>query len=169
MFGTAEACSSISAYTQVLGCSCVGGAQFEECIVCEFGLENPNHFMTELGATCAVGREYVKQDVYNFGNEIACNEARSNATASGCVCKDGPQQEGEDQALGCVVCRHGLSNPDFFVDAIQANCGDAALFIQENSSAPEECEENRLGLLELGCSCKEEESKANVTANFLDV
>ncbi len=171
-FGTEEACVGVSAYAQAVGCSCVGGSQFQECLVCEFGLENPDHFMAEIGTTCAAAREYVLQDVYNFESESTCNDARLNMTLSGCVCKDGLQEDAlvaDSEALGCVVCNHGLSNPNLFVDAIQAQCGDAALFIEKNSSAPGECEENRLGLLELGCSCKQDESTANVTANSLGV
>ncbi len=77
--------------------------------------------MPETGTTCGVASEYLRQNVGNFGNETKCNEARINATLSGCECKDDIKDESEQTDLvKCVVCENGLSNPELFVDAIEA-------------------------------------------------
>ena len=171
-FGTEEACVSVSAYMQAIGCPCIGGSKINECVVCEFGLQNPDFEMSALGTTCSVAREYVRQDVSNFGTENECNEVRMNATLSGCVCNDDPRESEEADLVKCVVCENGLSNPQLYVDAIEAQCSDAALFIEGNIAeynTPSACEEGRLGLLELGCICNESNVLSEESTNSLYV
>lgn len=111
-FGTEEACVEVSAHTQAIGCPCIGGSEIKECVVCEFGLENPNHVM-DTGTRCSLAREYVRNSISNFGTESKCNEARTDATLSGCICNYNPPEQSEETDLvKCVVCENGLSNPE---------------------------------------------------------
>jgi len=160
-------------YSEDVGCICNGGRRFTQCVVCENGIENPDHIIEEFGVTCRDAAEHVRQDTFSYGTEETCNAIKVNATDSGCRCIDLQEEEtgkengkdddvvNEEESSGglvveCILCENGFKDPDFFIAEITARCIDAANFIRENTEdygTAATCEQTRLGILGYGCEC----------------
>eukprot|EP00535_Pseudo-nitzschia_heimii_P001540 CAMPEP_0197186162 /NCGR_PEP_ID=MMETSP1423-20130617/13332_1 /TAXON_ID=476441 /ORGANISM="Pseudo-nitzschia heimii, Strain UNC1101" /LENGTH=1231 /DNA_ID=CAMNT_0042637391 /DNA_START=214 /DNA_END=3905 /DNA_ORIENTATION=+ len=111
-----------------------------ECIVCEFGLDNPD-LLIDNDTTCNDFNIEIGQNMILYGQEDLCLDARKSMEEAGCVCKDavvttdilveGQQQEG-DFGLECIICSSGLQNPDLYLTEFQARCIDLTIFIRGN-------------------------------------
>ena len=63
--------------------------QFTPCIICEYGLENPDFYVPEYFITCFQVSEYINSaPPMEFGTETQCGEARIEVAMEGCICKD---------------------------------------------------------------------------------
>ena len=174
-FGTERSCIDISMYSEDVGCICNGGRRFTQCVVCENGIENPDHIIEEVGVTCRDNAELIRQDTISYGTEETCNAIKVNATVSGCRCIDLQEEEteketGTDRLTECIVCENGFTNPDFVITEQSSTCGVAADFIRENIAIYGEasmCDGTKEGIREYGCVCnddvvKEEESSGGL-------
>mmetsp|Transcript_11651 Transcript_11651/g.29499 ORF Transcript_11651/g.29499 Transcript_11651/m.29499 type:complete len:411 (-) Transcript_11651:72-1304(-) len=125
-----------------------------DCIICEFGLANPDFFLEDSQMSCMDASVYIQENTGIYGIERACDITRVGLTEAGCKCKDDSISDLEEHA-GCSLCEFGLENPNFYLESFEGSCFDASRFLKENvEGAKSACDEDRFVLMELGCECK---------------
>lgn len=182
-FETESKCGIARMTFKEKGCRCKGfeeesvsedGPAFEEgtelnenseCIICEFGLSNPDFFLEDSQMSCIDASIYIRENSMVYGTQSACERTRIGLTQAGCKCKNNLPGLGEGRGFEeykeCILCDLGLRNPDFFLDRFGGSCSDASRLLKENIEeygTRSACDENRLVLVELGCECKTGES-----------
>jgi len=91
IFSTEEECEERRDFFLSRGCKCKSeDIEISQCIVCEFGLENPEFSVdTKFFQTpCLNTTEYIKTDIEDYGTEEKCDEARMHLLSAGCSCKE---------------------------------------------------------------------------------
>jgi hypothetical protein len=152
-FGTSEKCDEIREATLEAGCVCNDvPPSFPECIICEFGFENPGLYLETYGDTCGATQLEVSENPLKYGTEHGCGTSAIAIKSMGCKCNDGPPPPVE-----CIVCEFGLENPDSYVDEFKT-CNDVSDYMRENLALfgeESQCADARLSMDAAGCYCKD--------------
>lgn len=72
-------------------------SKYTECIVCEYGIANPNLFVEQFGVTCGEAIEYVRTSISEFGTKEQCDTARNMGLGFGCICNTEPLLNSEEE------------------------------------------------------------------------
>jgi len=64
----------------------VGATTDRKCNFCEFGLENPDHYMQSVGLTCNEAKNSTQNDPVKHANAEECRRNAVFYENSGCKC-----------------------------------------------------------------------------------
>ena len=124
--------------------------QYDPCVLCDNGFENPEKAILDQQWTCSDFNDIVAgYSIPDFGSADNCIDARLFAENMGCRCKGGTRK--------CAFCESGLENPDFFVEDYNYTCSEAKEVAAQNLTLfdmESKCTTARTEYREKGCRCK---------------
>jgi len=173
-------CFFNSAYLDPNSCACEEGraccssilSEATECIVCKYGLSNPNyiprHPQNYASLTCKDWTQYIRTEVSQYGLKQRCDDTKwFFATDFKCSCNE-ELQEAQPE---CILCEHGMSNPNYIpnhpMNDVGATCGVWAKYVRSERNeygSEAACSSTRMFFAnDLECVCNE-----GVTADAKD-
>jgi len=122
-----------------------------ECVICEYGFQDPDYDMSKYIGTCNIHAMTARQSDKQYGTPEKCDALREATLEAGCQCNSMPPSYPE-----CAICEYGFENPDVYLEALNGTCRKAQLDITESHpkyGLEVQCNRARTVLRNMGCKC----------------
>ena len=93
---------NMCACEEAAACCATFMEQLTECIVCESGIENHDFYVDVYSASCFDLSAMVGMNIFQFGTDVQCDEARIAGVALGCICNKGDALDSVEPAEGTI-------------------------------------------------------------------